>query len=74
MSVVLCLSAQKEGSIASTIEQTWVAIERTHVPENSVAADPIMERALEFILEFLGFLGASRVPLTTIYRPVNTKK
>jgi hypothetical protein len=38
-----------------------------------VAADPIIEVSLGFILRFLGFLGASRVPLNSINRPVNTE-
>ena len=39
-----------------------------------MAAGLIMERALAFILQFLGLLDASRVSLTTINRLVNTKK
>jgi hypothetical protein len=39
-----------------------------------VAVDPIMERALGFILQFLGFLDAFRVSLTSVNRLVNTKK
>jgi hypothetical protein len=50
------------------------AIERTCVSKNSVAADPIMERALRLSSQFLGFLEASRVPLNSINRLVNTKK
>jgi hypothetical protein len=34
---------------------------------------PIKEIALGFILRFLGFLGASRIPLNSINRLVNKK-
>jgi hypothetical protein len=38
---------------------------------NSVAISPILEIVLGFVLRFLGFLGASRVPLNSINRLVN---
>ena len=50
------------------------AIKHTCTLENSVAVDPIMERALRLSLQFLGFLKAFRVPLNSINRLVNTKK
>jgi hypothetical protein len=38
-----------------------------------MATSPILEIGLGFVLQFLGFLGASRVPLNSINRPVNRK-
>jgi hypothetical protein len=48
-------------------------IERICASVNSVVASPILEIVLGFVLRFLGFLGASRVPLNSINRLVNTK-
>jgi hypothetical protein len=49
-------------------------IEHICASENSTTADLVMEIVLEFILQFLGFLGASKVPSTSINRLVNRKK
>jgi hypothetical protein len=40
----------------------------------SVLAGLVLKIALGYILRFLGFLGASRDPLNSINRPVNTEK
>jgi hypothetical protein len=50
------------------------AIECTRTSEDSVVVDSIMERAIRSSLRFLGFLEASRVPLNSINRLVNTEK
>jgi hypothetical protein len=39
-----------------------------------VAVDLVLERALRLSLRFLGFLEASRIPLNSINRLVNTEK
>jgi hypothetical protein len=49
-------------------------IEHICASENSTTADLVMEIVLGFILQFLGFLGASKVPSTSINRLVNRKK
>jgi hypothetical protein len=49
-------------------------IKCTHAQEDSVAADLVLERALRLSLRFLGFLEASRIPLNSINRLVNTEK
>ena len=48
-------------------------IKRICAPVNNVATSPILEIGLGFVLRFLGFLGASRVPLNFINRLANTK-
>ena len=50
----------------SAIEHTTPAIERSRAPVNNVAASPNLEIGLGFVLQFLGFLGATRVPLNFI--------
>jgi hypothetical protein len=49
-------------------------IECTRTSKDSVVVDFIMERAIRSSLRFLGFLEASRVPLNSINRLVNTEK
>jgi hypothetical protein len=53
------------------IERTTPTIECIRAPVNSVVAGLILEIGLGFVLRFLGFLGASRVPLNSISRHVN---
>jgi hypothetical protein len=52
-------------------ERTTLVIKCIHEPVSSMAASPILEIGLGFVLRFLGFLGASRVPLNSINRLVN---
>ena len=40
---------------------------------NNVASSPILEIGLGFVLQFIRFLGASRVPLNSINKLVNTE-
>jgi hypothetical protein len=49
------------------------AMEHSRAPMNSVVAGPILEMGLGFVLQFLRFLSASRVPLNSINRLVNTE-
>jgi hypothetical protein len=55
------------------IKRTPPMIKRIRVLVNNVAAGPILEIGLRFVLQFLRFLSASRVLLNSIYRLVNTK-
>ena len=57
----------------NAIERTTPAIEHICVLVNNVVADFILEIGLRFVLRFLGFLGASKVPLNFINRLINTK-
>ena len=45
----------------NVIEHNAPAIERIHAPVNSMAADPILEIGLGFVLWFLGFLGFLKI-------------
>jgi hypothetical protein len=53
----------------SATKRTTPTIERIR----SVAASPILEIGLGFVLRFLGFLSAFGVPLNSINMLVNTK-
>jgi hypothetical protein len=57
----------------SAIKHTTPTIERICAPVNSVVAGPILEIGLGFVLQFLGFSSASRIPLNSINRLVNTE-
>ena len=57
----------------SAIKCATPTIERNCVPVNSVAAGPNLEIGFGLVLQFLGFVGASRVPLNSINRLVNVE-
>jgi hypothetical protein len=68
------LLARARGRIdrRSAIKHTTLEIDRIHALVNSVVVGPNLKIGLGFALRFLGFLGASRVPLNFINRLVNT--
>ena len=63
--------ARRRIDCRSAIERTTPAIKGIHAPVNIVAVSPILEIGLWFVLRFLGFLGASKIPLNSINRHVN---
>jgi hypothetical protein len=68
----MLLRARARIDCRSAIKRTRPSIKCNCVPVNSVVAGPNLEIGLGFILRFLGFLGASMVPLNYINRLVNT--